>query len=62
LRWLAYSAIGVVALKLVVEDFRVSSPMSLFVALGAFGTALIVTAKLRAGIVVTTDRPEIPPA
>jgi hypothetical protein len=55
LRWLAYSAIGVVALKLVVEDFRVSSPMSLFVALGAFGTALIVTAKLRAGTVVTNE-------
>jgi hypothetical protein len=48
-RWLAYALIGTVALKLVVEDFRVSSPMSLFVGLGAYGTALIATAKLRGG-------------
>jgi len=46
LGWLAYPVLLAAALKLPIEDFRVSSPATLFVALAAFGTALILTAQL----------------
>jgi 4-amino-4-deoxy-L-arabinose transferase-like glycosyltransferase len=46
LRWLAYAGLAVAGLKLVLEDLRVSPPLEIFVALGAYGAALIVAARL----------------
>jgi len=43
--WLAYLTLLVCAAKLLIEDFRVSSPATLFIALAVFGTALILTAR-----------------
>ncbi len=44
--WLINLMHGIVGLKLVVDDFRHSEPATLFLALGVFGVALIVTARL----------------
>lgn len=46
--WLAYPAVIAGAAKLLLEDFRVSPPAALFVALGAYGVGLIVTSRLKA--------------
>ena len=47
-KWLAYGTLALGAIKLVAEDMRVSSPLAIFVALAAYGAALIVTARLLA--------------
>jgi hypothetical protein len=47
-KWLAHAILALGALKLVAEDMRVSSPVAIFVALAAYGGALIVTARLLA--------------
>jgi hypothetical protein len=44
--WLVYAALAAGAVKIVVEDLRVSSPIAIFAALGAYGLALIVSARL----------------
>jgi len=41
LSWLTYALMGAGALKMLLEDFPVSSPSTLFIALGAFGAVLI---------------------
>ncbi len=46
LGWLLYPVLGVSFLKLLVEDFRYSEPVTLFIALGLFGAALVITASL----------------
>ncbi|HEX8029797.1 MAG TPA: hypothetical protein VF491_15095, partial [Vicinamibacterales bacterium] len=45
-RWLLYPTLGWGFLKLVIEDFRVSPPSLLFVALALYGGALIVAPRL----------------
>jgi hypothetical protein len=47
-KWLAHATLVLGAVKLVAEDMRVSSPVAIFVALAAYGAALIVTARLLA--------------
>jgi hypothetical protein len=44
--WLLYPVIVLSGLKLLVEDFRYSEPATLFLALGAFGAALVGTARI----------------
>ena len=46
LKWLGYGVIVLATFKLAAEDLRVSSALALFVALAAYGTALIASAKL----------------
>lgn len=46
LRWLAYGLLGAGALKILLEDLPASSPSTLFVALAAYGAALIVVPKI----------------
>jgi hypothetical protein len=46
LGWLAYPVLLVGGVKLVAEDFRLSQPSTLFVALAAYGAALILTARI----------------
>ena len=53
LKWLGYGVIVLATFKLAAEDLRVSSALALFVALAAYGAALIASAKLlskRAGV------------
>jgi hypothetical protein len=47
LGWLAYPVLLACGLKILLEDFRVSRAAMLFVALGVYGTALILTARIR---------------
>jgi hypothetical protein len=47
LGWLATPALIAGGLKFVLEDFRVSNASMLFVALAVYGTALILTARIR---------------
>ena len=47
-KWLAHATLVLGAVKLAAEDMRVSSPVAIFVALAAYGAALIVTARLLA--------------
>ena len=46
LGWLAYPVMIAGGVKLLVEDLRVSSPSTLFIALAAYGTALLLTARI----------------
>ena len=46
LRWLTYALLGLGGMKILFEDFPVSSPSTLFVALAAYGAALIVVPKV----------------
>ena len=45
-RWLVYPVLVLTGIKLFVEDFPNGNPVSLFVALGFVGTALLLTARL----------------
>ncbi|HEV8201581.1 MAG TPA: hypothetical protein VGS03_16315 [Candidatus Polarisedimenticolia bacterium] len=56
LGWLAYPALGAGGVKIVIEDFRVSTASMLFVALAVYGTALILTSRIR------RTRPALRPA
>lgn len=56
--WLAYPALIAGAAKLLLEDFRVSPPAALFVALGAYGVGLIVTSRLKT-VRQPTDAPSV---
>jgi hypothetical protein len=47
--WLAYPVLALGAFKLLAEDFRVSRPATLFVALALYGVALIVVSWARHG-------------
>jgi len=47
LGWLAYPALLAGGIKFVLEDLRVSAPSTLFIALAAYGAALILTARIR---------------
>ncbi len=47
-RWLAYPVIAVVGLKLIAEDFPNGRPLTLFMALGLVGVALILVSRLLA--------------
>ena len=47
LGWLAYPALAAGGVKFVAEDFRVSTASMLFVALAVYGTALILTSRIR---------------
>lgn len=63
LGWLLYPVLGVTGFKLLVEDFRYSEPVTLFIALGLFGAALVATARLvkrgvRPGPVAVADGDE----
>jgi hypothetical protein len=49
LGWLAYPALIAGGVKFVAEDFRVSTASMLFVALAVYGTALILTSRIRLG-------------
>jgi hypothetical protein len=45
--WLSYAVLLLIAIKLVAEDLRTGTPLERFVALAAYGAALIVSARLR---------------
>jgi len=45
-RWLAYPALIVAGLKLVLEDFPIGRPLTLFIALALVGGALILVSRL----------------
>lgn len=49
LGWLAFPVLIAAGIKFVLEDFRVSTPSTLFIALAVYGTALILTARIRQG-------------
>lgn len=46
LRWLAYAVLAMGAVKIVAEDFPASQPATLFIALAAYGAALIFVPKI----------------
>jgi len=50
--WALYPILVLTAIKMVVEDFPRSRPATLFVALAAYGTALILAPRLRRGATV----------
>jgi hypothetical protein len=52
--WIAYGALGVGGLKILFEDLPSSRPSTLFIALAAYGGALIVMQKLRRSSTVQT--------
>jgi hypothetical protein len=56
LGWLAYPTLAAGAIKLLVEDFRQSEPATLFVALAAYGVALVAVPRIAA------NRSSTPPA
>jgi hypothetical protein len=45
-RWLAYPVLMIVGVKLIIEDFPNGRPLTLFMALGLVGGALILVSKL----------------
>jgi hypothetical protein len=45
-RWVAYAALGAGGLKLVLSDLRQGTPVTLFVAFGLYGMALILTSRM----------------
>jgi len=49
LGWLAYPALFAGGFKIFVEDLRVSTASMLFVSLALYGTALILTSRIRRG-------------
>ena len=55
-RWLVYAVLVAGALKLVVDDFRRSSPATLFAALAVYGVALILAPRILRRAVVP-DQP-----
>lgn len=48
-RWLAYPVLALVGAKLLVEDFPNGTPVSLFVALGVVGGAMMIVSRLLSG-------------
>jgi hypothetical protein len=47
--WLVYPLLVVIGLKMVAQDFKVSRPATLFIALALYGAALIIAPRLRRG-------------
>jgi hypothetical protein len=47
--WLVYPLLVVIGLKMVAQDFKISRPATLFIALALYGAALIIAPRLRRG-------------
>jgi hypothetical protein len=57
--WLVYPILAVGGLKLLADDFRHGRAVTLFIALAAYGTALLVVSRLtRKGTAVPSPHPE----
>jgi hypothetical protein len=56
--WLVYPILVVTGLKMIAQDFSVSRPNTLFVALASYGVALIVAPRLRRGGSPRQDPPD----
>ena len=55
--WLVYPLLVGIGLKMATQDFKLSRPATLFIAMALYGTALIVAPRLRKGVARTSDEP-----
>jgi len=55
--WLVYPLLVGIGLKMATQDFKLSRPATLFIAMALYGTALIVAPRLRKGAARTNEEP-----
>ena len=55
--WLVYPLLVGIGLKMAMQDFKLSRPATLFIAMALYGTALIVAPRLRKGAARTNEDP-----
>jgi hypothetical protein len=55
--WLVYPLLVGIGLKMATQDFKLSRPATLFIAMALYGTALIVAPRLRKAAARTNEEP-----